>query len=70
MNHAEQRLGDIPTSDRMKTLGTAMASNLGQQASGEGERDQQSGCRLLAGVGQVEAFISDWPAGPVQAARL
>lgn len=68
MSERQQGPADIPTGQRMKDIGTAMASGMGKIATGQAGRPQ-AGEAYIADPAHVEDFIRDWPAGPAQAAR-
>lgn len=55
--------GDIPTGERLRDIGSAMASSMAQKASGNEERDQSGAAGLLTEA-EVEALTSDWPKSP------
>ncbi len=55
--------GDIPTSERIRDVGTAMASRIGQAVTGDLGRDQ-SGAEDRLTESDVEALTSDWPKAP------
>jgi hypothetical protein len=55
--------GDIPTAERMRDVGTAMASRMGQAVTGDRGRDQ-SGAEARLTEADVEALTSDWPKAP------
>lgn len=58
--------GDIPTSERIRDIGSAMVSSMAQKASGDEERDQ-SGAEGRLTEADVEALTSDWPKSPLHA---
>ncbi len=55
--------GDIPTSERIRDVGTAMASRAVEAVTGNRGREQ-SGAEDRLTEGDVEAFTSDWPRAP------
>jgi hypothetical protein len=54
---------DVPTSERLRDVGTAMASRMVQGVTGDGERDQ-SGAEGRLTEAEVAALTSDWPKAP------
>lgn len=63
MNDRRDGPGDIPTGERMRDIGSAMASSMAQKVTGRQERDQ-SGSEDRLTEGDVEALTSDWPKAP------
>lgn len=63
MDERRQGPGDIPTSERMRDIGSAMASSMVQKVTGDQERDQ-SGAEDRLTKADVEALTSDWPKAP------
>lgn len=55
--------GDISTGERMRDIGSAMASSMSQKASGQEGRDQ-SGAQGRLTEADVEALTGDWPKSP------
>jgi hypothetical protein len=55
--------GDIPTSERVRDIGTAVASRMVQAVTGDTGRDQ-SGAGGRLSQADVEALTSDWPKAP------
>jgi hypothetical protein len=55
--------GDIPTGERMRDVGTAMASRALQGATGDRGRDQ-SGAEGRLSEADVEALTEGWPKAP------
>ncbi len=55
--------GDIPTSERMRDIGTAMATRLGQKVTGSEGRDQ-TGAESRLTLADVEALTGGWPKAP------
>ena len=68
MTERQRGPGDIPTRERAKDIGTAMASSVVQKLAGK-QAGEQKGARYSVGPAEVEALINDWPAGPTNAAR-
>jgi hypothetical protein len=64
----EQRDGpaDIPTKERIRDIGSAMVSRMGQQVTGSGERDQ-SGAAYRLSEDDVAELTRDWPKAPLNA---
>ena len=63
MDETRNGPGDIPTSERMRDIGAAMASRALQGATGDEGRDQ-SGAEARLSEADVEAFTRDWPKAP------
>jgi hypothetical protein len=55
--------GDIPTSERMRDVGTAMMSRFGQRVTGDEGRDQ-SGAAYRLSEDEVLELTRDWPKAP------
>lgn len=55
--------GDIPTHERVRDIGAAMATSMGRKVSGQQEREQ-SGAALRLMEGDAEALTADWPQAP------
>lgn len=55
--------GDLPTGERLKHLGSAMMTSIGQKLSGKEERDQ-AGAAFRLSQEAVEQLIDDWPVAP------
>jgi hypothetical protein len=55
---------DVPTSERMRDVGTAMASRMVQGVTGDQGRDQ-SGAEGRLSEPDVEALTSGWPKAPL-----
>lgn len=68
MDDRQRGPGDIPTAERMKDIGTAMASSIVSKLAGTAERDQKGAAYSLSEAA-AEAIIADWPAGPSGMAR-
>ncbi len=68
MDERQEGPRDIPTAQRMKDIGTAMASSIGSKLTGDTERDQK-GERYSLTKAEAEALLADWPAGPSGMAR-
>jgi hypothetical protein len=68
MDERQRGPGDIPTAERIKDIGTAMASSLGSKLTGDTEPDQK-GARFFVSQAEAEAMLADWPAGPTGMAR-
>lgn len=62
---AEQRSGpgDIPTHERMRDIGSAMATSMGRKLAGQQER-QQTGASLRLTEADVATLTQDWPQAP------
>lgn len=60
--------GDIPTTERMRDIGAAMASSAGKKVTGDGDREQV-GARLSLNEDQIHELIGDWPTPPKLAAE-
>ena len=58
---------DMPTAERMKTLGGAMVDAVSHQLTGEHETDY--GARYTANRSDVERVIGQWPAASKRGAR-
>jgi hypothetical protein len=63
MNEKREGPGDIPVGERIRDVGTAMASRMVEAVTGDEERDQ-SGARDGLGEAEVEALTEDWPKAP------
>ena len=63
MNEERKGPGDIPTSERMRDIGSAMLSSMGRKMSGQQDREQTGAAYRLteADVAQV---TEDWPTPP------
>ena len=68
MEEKKQGPGDVSTGERMKHIGTAMASSVAHKLSGNEARNQKGAGYVLDNA-QIEALIQGWPPGPTQAAR-
>lgn len=55
--------GDIPTSERIRDIGSAMISSAGQKLTGK-EGADQSGASWLLTEAEVEELTRDWPIAP------
>lgn len=55
--------GDIPTSERVRDVGTAMMSRVGQKITGNEGRDQ-SGAAYRLSEEEVAELTRDWPRAP------
>lgn len=55
--------GDVPTSERIRDIGTAMATRMVQAVTGNQGRDQ-AGAEDRLTESEVEALTSDWPKAP------
>lgn len=58
---------DVPTGERMKTVGGATADAMMHKARGEHETEH--GARHLVPLAEVEAIVASWPAAPQKGAR-
>lgn len=65
----EQRGGpkDLPTSERMATLGKAAGNATWQKATGKHETEY--GARYIVSLSEAEAIVADWPEAPQNGAR-
>ena len=59
--------GELPTSERMATVGGAAADAAGHKASGEHETEH--GVGLSVPLAQAESIIASWPEAPQRGAR-
>lgn len=59
--------GDLPTSERMATIGGASANAMKHAARGEHETTEAAG--HLVPLAQAQAIIADWPDAPQRGAR-
>lgn len=64
MDEARNDPGDIPTTQRMRDIGTSMMTNVGQTLGGQPEGDQ-SGADYLLDEAQVAEHTRDWPKAPL-----
>jgi hypothetical protein len=63
MDQTRKDPGDIPTSERMRDIGSAMVSSMGKKMSGQHQAEQTGAARRL-GAREVDALIADWPTPP------
>lgn len=66
MNEERSGPGDIPTSERIRDIGSAMLSSGAQKASGDEARDQ-SGAAYRLSEAEVAALTAEWPKTPKHA---
>ena len=59
--------GGLPTSERIATVGGAMADAMSHKA--RGEHETALGARHVVPLPEVEALIADWPEAPQRGAR-
>jgi hypothetical protein len=63
MDEPREGPGDIPTGERVRDVGTAMASRAVQAVTGDQERDR-SGARERLSESDVAALVEGWPKAP------
>lgn len=63
MNEKQEGPGDIPTTERMRDIGSAMAKSMVQKVTGT-EHREQSGAGWQLTEAEVEELTQDWPAPP------
>lgn len=63
MENGRDGPADVPTSERMRDIGTAMASRMVEGLTGDRGRDQ-SGAEGQLTEADVEALTSEWPPAP------
>lgn len=68
MDEKQQGPGDIPTSTRVRHIGSAMVSSVAHKMAGTEGRDQK-GARFMLDQAEVEALIKEWPDAPRKAAE-
>jgi hypothetical protein len=59
--------GDLPTSERIATIGTAMGDAMEHKA--KGEHETQHGARQMVPLAEAERIVAGWPAAPQKGAR-
>lgn len=67
MDEREQGPNDIPTSQRMADIGSAMGNAMQHKLRGEHETDE--GNRHQVSMAELERLIQDWPQAPRRAAE-
>ena len=67
MDEQRRGPGDVPTSERVATIGTAAADAMAHKARGEHETNH--GAQLAVPLKQAEAIIASWPEAPQKGAR-
>lgn len=63
MDDRQRGPGDIPTAERMRDIGSAMASSMASKVSGEQEREQTGAAYRLTEA-DVREIAGEWPAPP------
>ncbi len=63
MDERQEGPGDIPTTERMRDIGSAMAKSMVQKVTGTEQREQ-SGARWQLTEAEVQELTQDWPASP------
>lgn len=63
MDEKQRGPGDIPTTERMRDIGSAMASSMAQKMSGQQEHEQ-SGAAYRLTEADVAEIVRDWPTPP------
>jgi hypothetical protein len=67
MEERDRGPADVPTSERMATIGRASASHMKHTA--QGEHETEHGARYTVPLSEVEAIIAGWPEAPREGAR-
>lgn len=63
MDEKQRDPGDIPTSERLRDIGSAMGSSMSKKMTGDRGREQY-GAEYRLTEAQVEELTSDWPQAP------
>lgn len=63
MNDKRNDPGDIPTGERLRDIGSSMATAIGRKMTGRQEREQ-TGAAYRLSEEEVAALIADWPTPP------
>lgn len=63
MNETRKDPGDIPTSERMRDIGSAMVSSMGKKMGGQHQAEQTGAARRLD-ESEVDALTAEWPTPP------
>ena len=63
MDERREDPGDIPTAERMRDIGSAMAGSMGKKMTGDRQAEQTGADRRLD-ERDVDALVADWPTPP------